>query len=83
LKAVDLLTVNTDSAILQKQVAHLSEKSEKENSKLQSLEEKHRQEIINLEEKMEQQFKQVVSMIKQNPVLAQVKPEVLTKKNAI
>ena len=54
---------------------------EAENSKLQSLEEKHRQEIINLEVKMEQRFKQVVSMIKQNPVLAQVKPEVLTKKN--
>ena len=51
-----------------------------ENSKLQSLEEKHRQEIINLEEKMEQRFNQVIAMIKQNPVLAHVKPEVLTKK---
>jgi integrase/recombinase XerD len=52
-----------------------------ENSKLQSLEEKHRQEITNLEEKMEQRFNQVISMIKENPVLAHVKPEVLTKKN--
>ena len=54
---------------------------EDENSKLQSLEEKHRQEIINLEEKMEQRFNQVISMIKENPVLAHVKPEVLSKKN--
>jgi integrase/recombinase XerD len=54
---------------------------EAEDSKLQSLEEKHRQEISNLEEKMEQRFNQVISMIKQNPVLAHVKPEVLTKKN--
>jgi Txe/YoeB family toxin of Txe-Axe toxin-antitoxin module len=54
---------------------------EAENSKLQSLEEKHRLEMNNLEEKMEQRFNQVISMIKQNPVLAHVKPEVLTKKN--
>jgi hypothetical protein len=53
---------------------------EAENSKLQSLEEKHRLEMNNLEEKMEQRFNQVISMIKQNPVLANVKPEVLTKK---
>lgn len=54
---------------------------EAENSKLQSLEEKHRLEINNLEEKMEQRFNQVISMIKQNPVLAHVKPEALTKKS--
>ncbi|MGB7956679.1 MAG: hypothetical protein WCF23_22130 [Candidatus Nitrosopolaris sp.] len=54
-----------------------------ENSKLQSLEEKHRLEMNNLEDKMEQRFNQVISMIKQNPVLAHVKPEVLTKKNAV
>lgn len=53
---------------------------EAENSKLQSLEEKHRLEMNNLEEKMEQRFNQVISMIKQNPVLAHVKPEVLTTK---
>jgi len=53
---------------------------EAENSKLQSLEEKHRLEMNNLEEKMEQRFNQVISMIKQNPILAHVKPEVLTKK---
>jgi integrase/recombinase XerD len=56
---------------------------EVENSKLQSLEERHRLEMNNLEEKMEQRFNQVISMIKRNPVLAHVKPEVLTKKNTV
>jgi hypothetical protein len=29
---------------------------------------------------MNQQFNQIMSMIQQNPILVQVKPEVLTKK---
>jgi hypothetical protein len=33
-----------------------------------------------LEEKMDLQFKQIMSMVQQNPTLAQLKPEVLTKK---
>jgi len=53
---------------------------EAENSKLQILEEKHRQQMKDLEEKMDQQFKQIMSMVQQNPTLAQLKPEALTKK---
>ena len=53
---------------------------EAENSKLQILEEKHRQQMKDLEEKMDLQFKQIMSMVQQNPTLAQLKPEVLTKK---
>ena len=53
---------------------------EAENSKLQILEEKHQQQMKDLEEKMEQRFNQVMYMIQQNPVLAHLKPEVLTKK---
>jgi integrase/recombinase XerD len=53
---------------------------EAENSKLQILEEKHRQQMKELEEKMEQRFNQVMYMLQQNPVLAHVKPEVLTKR---
>jgi hypothetical protein len=56
---------------------------EAEYSKLQSLEEKHRQEIIDLEEKMEQRFNQIVSLIQQNPILAHVKPEALTRKETL
>jgi integrase/recombinase XerD len=53
---------------------------EAENSKLQILEEKHRQQMKDLEEKMDRQFKQIMSMVQQNPTLAQLKPEALTKK---
>jgi integrase/recombinase XerD len=53
---------------------------EAENSKLQILEEKHRQQMKDLEEKMDQQFKQIMSMVQQNPTLAQLKLEALTKK---
>lgn len=53
---------------------------EAENSRLRILEEKHRQQMKDLEEKMDQQFKQIMSMVQQNPTLAQLKPEALTKK---
>jgi integrase len=51
LKAVDLLTINANTAILQKQAARMSEQSEREKS---TMEEKHRLEMSKLEEKMEQ-----------------------------
>ena len=57
-----------------------NEIKEAENSKLQILEEKHRQQMKDFEEKMDQRFNQVMSMIQENPVLAHLKPEVLTKK---
>ncbi|HXX98013.1 MAG TPA: hypothetical protein VEL11_12955 [Candidatus Bathyarchaeia archaeon] len=53
---------------------------EAENSRLLILEEKHRQQMKDLEEKMDLQFKQIMSMVQQNATLAQLKPEVLTKK---
>ena len=53
---------------------------EAENSRLRILEEKHTQQMKDLEEKMDLQFKQIMSMVQQNPTLAQLKPEVLTKK---
>ena len=34
-------------------------------------------------EEMNQQFSQIMSMIQQNPILAQIKPEVLTKKKVL
>ena len=53
---------------------------EAENSRLRILEEKHIQQMKDLEEKMDLQFKQIMSMVQQNPTLARLKPEVLTKK---
>ena len=46
------------------------------------MEEKHKQDIKTLHEEMNQQFNQIMSMVQQNPKLAQVKPEILTNKLA-
>ena len=53
---------------------------EAENAKVQGMAEKYEQEIKAIREEMNQQFSQIMSMIQQNPKLAQVKPEILTKK---
>jgi len=44
------------------------------------MQQKHEQDMKAMREEMTQQFSQIMSMIQQNPILAQVKPEALTKK---
>jgi integrase/recombinase XerD len=51
-----------------------------EDMKLKSIEEKHEQYMKAMSEEMNQRFSQIMSMIQQNPHLAYIKPEVLTKK---
>jgi integrase/recombinase XerD len=46
------------------------------------LKEKYEQDIKSMREEMNQQFAQIMSMIQQNPKLAHIKPEVLTKKGS-
>ena len=58
----------------------LENQKEKE-SEVQVLKEKYEQDMKTMREEMNQQFSQVMSMIQQNPQLAQIKPEALTKKN--
>ena len=53
---------------------------EAENMKINSIQEKYEQDMKTMREEMNQQFAQIMSMIQQNPQLAQIKPEVLTKK---
>jgi integrase/recombinase XerD len=53
---------------------------EAENSKMQSMEQKHQQDMDVLRDEMNQQFNQIMSLIQQNPRLAQVKPEALATK---
>ena len=48
--------------------------------KLQALKDRHEQEMKTMREEMNKQFDQVMSLIQQNPQLAQIKPEALTKK---
>ena len=51
-----------------------------EDMKLMIMEERHKQDIDAMREEMNKQFGQIMSMIQQNPLLTQVKPEALTKK---
>jgi len=91
LKATDLLTINADKIILQKQIVEIKEKN-KDNSLLiqeklserekefQHLQQKYEKDMKVMREEMSQQFSQIMSMIQQNPKLAQVKPEILSRK---
>jgi integrase len=45
-----------------------------------TMQQKHEQDMKAMREEMNQQFNQIMSMIQQNPILAQVKPKVLTDK---
>ncbi|PWU81505.1 MAG: hypothetical protein DLM72_06645 [Candidatus Nitrosopolaris wilkensis] len=56
------------------------EKQQEKESEVQKLQEKYEQDIKTMREEMNQQFSQIMSMIQQNPKLAQIKPEVLSKK---
>jgi integrase/recombinase XerD len=44
------------------------------------MQQKREQVMKVMREEMNQQFNQIMSMIQQNPILAQVKPEALTNK---
>ncbi len=62
---------------IKKQLEILRTDKEKET---QAMQQKHEQDMKAMREEMNQQFSQIMSMIQQNPILAQVKPEALTKK---
>jgi hypothetical protein len=53
---------------------------EAENMKINAIQEKHEKDMESMREEMNLQFSQIISMIQRNPKLAQVKPEILTKK---
>jgi integrase/recombinase XerD len=57
----------------------LREQKEKE-FEVQSLKEKYEKDMKSMREEMNKQFGQIMEMIQQNPKLANVKPEVLTRK---
>jgi integrase len=62
---------------IKKQLERLRTDKEKET---QLMQQKHEQDMKAMREEMNQQFNQIMSMIQQNPILAQVKSEALTKK---
>ena len=53
---------------------------EAENMKTHAIEERYKQDIKHMQEEMNQHFSQIMSMIQQNPQLANIKPEVMSKK---
>ncbi len=53
---------------------------EAENKKIQQIQDKYEQDMKAMSEEMNQKFSQIMSMIQQNPKLAQVKPAVLVEK---
>jgi integrase len=55
------------------------EKQQEKESEVQKLREKYEHDIKEMREETNQQFKQIMSMIQQNPVLAHVKPDVLAR----
>jgi integrase len=75
MKAVDFLTINEENR-LRRKVETLTEKQDE----IQKMKDKHQQEMASMREEMNKQFNQIMSIIQQNPELAKVKPEVLTKK---
>jgi len=56
------------------------EKQQEKESEVKKLQEKYEQDIKAMRDETNQQFKQIMSMIQQNPVLAHVKPDVLARK---
>jgi integrase/recombinase XerD len=56
---------------------------EVENMKIQTLQQKYEQDMNAMREEMNQKFTQIISVIEQNPMLAQIKPEMLCKLNII
>jgi hypothetical protein len=56
---------------------------EAENRKIQEIQQKYEQDMKSMREEMNQQFSQIMSMIQQNPTLANIKPEALVKKELV
>jgi hypothetical protein len=57
----------------------LENQKEKE-PEVQKLREKYEHDMKSMRKEMNEQFSQIMSMIQQNPKLAQIKPEILTRR---
>jgi integrase len=72
---MDFLTINEENR-LRREVTSLTEKQDE----IKRMKDKHEQEMKSIREEMNLQFSQVMELIRENPKLAKVKPEVLVKK---
>jgi len=76
LKAIDNLSISNDYKL--KPATGDNQMKDKEIIKLK---EKHEADLTHIREDMNQKFNQIFSLIQQNPILANIKPEVLEKVN--
>jgi integrase len=60
----------------------IEDKLSEKDRELQDMKEKHESEIESIREETNQKFNQIMTMIQQNPQLAQVKPDVLVSKGS-
>ena len=81
LKVVDDLTINEENK-LSKQIQELQNKNQDKDYVIKGKLQEKDEEIKGMKDQineMNKKFEQVFSMIQQNPLLAQIKPEVLTE----
>ena len=79
LKAVEVLTMDKVSSQLEKEVIVLKEKQDE----IELMKLKHEKEMKEIREEMHENLDHIRSMIKDNPVLANVKSKALLRKNQI
>ena len=73
---VEVKKLKTDISNMRSLSVELDEK----DKQIETLREEHEVKMEAMREEMKQQYSKIMSLIQQNPVLAHVKPEVLTKK---
>jgi hypothetical protein len=92
LNAIELLTIDSDHIKLNKQIQNLLEKNQnneyiikgklqEKDEQIKQLNTKYEQDFKKIKEEMNEHFGQIMKMIQQNPLLANVKQEVLEKVN--
>jgi hypothetical protein len=69
-----------DYTTLESAGKNIESKLQEKDAEIQSIKRQYEQDMISMREEINKQFNQIMSMIQQNPQLAQVKPEALTKK---
>jgi integrase len=69
-----------DYSTLEATGTNIEAKISEKDSEMKAMKIKYEQDMQKMREEMNQQFSQIMSMIQQNPKLAQVKSEILTKK---
>ncbi|HEX5185772.1 MAG TPA: hypothetical protein VFV86_02690 [Nitrososphaeraceae archaeon] len=77
LNAIDNLTISNESKIR----SMSRENEQRDQEEIIKLKEKYANDLVSIRDEMNQKFNQIFSLIQQNPLLANVKPEILTNLN--